>query len=99
MIHLAKYPIEQHLVDEPDPELRRIFHLIRHQNRPFRKSEFTDHKSIVVYLNRNGWTARVSHADLVATVDEEVIAYRTMMKALYEAQISTGNTTALSDAT
>jgi hypothetical protein len=46
-----------------------------------------DQKSIVLHLNRKGWTTRVIHNDVVATLCEEAIAYRTMMKYLREAQI------------
>jgi hypothetical protein len=46
-----------------------------------------------------GWKARVIHDDLTATLGPEVVAPRTMMKDLPEAQISPGNTTASSDVT
>jgi precorrin-2 methylase len=45
-----------------------------------------DQKSIVVYLNRKGWMARVIHYDLVARVGEEAIAYSIVRKYLREAQ-------------
>jgi hypothetical protein len=45
-----------------------------------------DQKSIGLYLNRKGWTARVIHDDLVATFGMEAIAYSTMTKYLREAQ-------------
>jgi hypothetical protein len=61
MIHTDKYPHRQYLVDEPGPELRRILHFIRHPNRPLRNPEFLNQKSIVLYLNRKGWIARVIH--------------------------------------
>jgi hypothetical protein len=54
LIHPDKYRLRQYLVDEPDAELRRILHLIRHQNRPLRNPEFMDQKSIVLCLNRKG---------------------------------------------
>jgi hypothetical protein len=52
-----------------------------------------------MYLNRKGWTARVIHNDLVATLGEEAIAYITTMKFLREALISPDDLTTLSDAT
>jgi hypothetical protein len=91
MIHTDKYPLRQYLADEPDPELRRILHLIKHQNCPLGIPEFMDQKSIVLDLNRMGWMARVSHNDLVATLGEEAIAYNTVTKYLREAQISAGD--------
>jgi hypothetical protein len=45
-----------------------------------------DQRSIVLYLNRNGWMARVIHDDLVATLGEEGVAYSTVRKYLHEAQ-------------
>jgi hypothetical protein len=84
MTHRDNYPLRQCLVDEPDPDLTHILHLIKHQNRPLRDPEFMDQKSIVLYLNRKGWTAQVIHDDLVARLGEEAIAYRTMMKYLRE---------------
>jgi hypothetical protein len=80
LIHPDKYRLRQYLVDDPDPELRRILHLIRHQSRPFRNAEFMGQKSIVFYLNRKDWMARVIHDDLVATLGEEAIAYSTVTK-------------------
>jgi hypothetical protein len=77
MIHPDRYPLRQYLVDEPDRELRRILHLIRHQNRPSMNPEFMDNKSIVLYLNRKGWTVRVIRDDLVVTLGEGAITYST----------------------
>jgi hypothetical protein len=74
MIHLDKYHFRQYLVDEPDPELKRVLHLTRRQNHPFRHPEVIDHKTTVLYLNRKGGMARVIHDDLVATLSEEAIA-------------------------
>jgi hypothetical protein len=51
-------------------------------------------KSIVLHLNSKGWTTRVIHDNLVATLREEAIAYKTIMKYLREARISPGNPTA-----
>jgi hypothetical protein len=68
-----------------------ILHLIKHQNRPLRDPEFMDRQSIVLYLNRKGRTFQVIHDDLVARLGEEAIAYRTMMKYLREARISSDN--------
>jgi hypothetical protein len=86
LIHPDKYCLRQYLVDEPDPEPRRILHLIRTQNRPFRNPECMDQKSIVLYLNRKGWMGRVIHDDLVATLGEEAISDSTVTKYLREAQ-------------
>jgi hypothetical protein len=85
-IHPDKYRLRQYLVDESDPELGRILHLIGHQDRMFRHFEVMDQKSIVLYLNRKGWMARVIHDDLVATLGDEAIAYSTVTKYLREAQ-------------
>jgi hypothetical protein len=68
-----KYPLRQQLVDQPDPKLRRTLYLIRNQNRASRNPAFMDQESIVLYLPRKGWTARVIHDDLVATLGEEAI--------------------------
>jgi hypothetical protein len=54
-----------------------------------------DQKSVVLYLNRKGWMARVIHDDLVATLGEEAIAYSNMTKYLREAQTSPDDATAL----
>jgi hypothetical protein len=43
-------------------------------------------KSIVLYLNRKGWTAQIMRDDLVATLGEEPFAYRTVTKCFREAQ-------------
>jgi hypothetical protein len=64
MIHTDKYPLRQYLADESDPELRRILHVIKHQNYPFTSPEFMDQKSIVLDFNMKGWMARVIHDDL-----------------------------------
>jgi hypothetical protein len=85
MIHPDKYHLRQYLVDEPDPELRRIFHLIRHHNPPWRNPESMDPKSIVFYL--------------VATLGEGAITYSTVTKYLRGAQISLSDPTPRSDAT
>jgi hypothetical protein len=37
-----KYPLRQYPVDAPDPELRHILQLSRHQNPPFINPEFMD---------------------------------------------------------
>jgi hypothetical protein len=58
-----------------------------------------DQKSIVLYLNRKGWTARVIHDDLVATLGEEAMEYSMVTKSLHEAQTSPDDTTSLSNAT
>jgi hypothetical protein len=86
--HHDRYSFRQYLVDEPDPDLRRILHLTTHQNRPSRNSEFIDQKSIVLDLIRKSWTVQVIHDDLVATLDEQAIAYSTVMKYLREEQIN-----------
>jgi hypothetical protein len=96
--HPDKYRLIQYFVNEPYLELRGILHLIRYQNRPSRNTEFVDQKSIVLYLNRKGGTVQDIQHDRIATLGKEAIAYRTMMKYLYEAQISPGNTTDLPDA-
>jgi hypothetical protein len=54
MIPPDKYSLRQYLVDELDPELRRLLHLIRYQDRPLRNPESMDRKSNVPYLNRKG---------------------------------------------
>jgi hypothetical protein len=86
LVHADKYRLRQYLVDKPDPELRRILHLIRHQNRSLRNPGIMGQRSIVLYLNRNGWMARVIHDELEATLGEEAIAYGTVTKYLREAQ-------------
>jgi hypothetical protein len=97
MIPRDKYLLRQYLVDEPDPELRRIRYLIKHRNRPPRHPEFMNQKSIVLYLNRKGGTAPVMHENLVATLGEEAILYNTVRKYLREAKISPGDPTAFLD--
>jgi hypothetical protein len=91
-IHLDKYRLRQYLVDKPDPELRRILHLVRHYNRQFRDSEGMDEKSIAFYLNRKGWTARLIPDDLVSILDEEAIPCSNVRKYLRD-QIIRGNFT------
>jgi hypothetical protein len=54
-----------------------------------------DQRSIVLYRNRKGWMARVIHNDLVATLGEEAIAYRTVTKYLREVQTGPDDATAL----
>jgi hypothetical protein len=49
-----------------------------------------DKQSLLLYLNRKGWTARVIDNDLVPTFGEEAVAYSTVTKYLHEAQISPG---------
>jgi hypothetical protein len=56
-----------------------------------------DPKSIVLYLHRNDWTARVIHDDLVATLDEKSIAYNTVTRDLRDARINPSVATRLSD--
>jgi hypothetical protein len=99
LIHPDKYRLRQYLFDEPDPELRRIFHLIRLQHRTSNGFKGMDQKSIVLYLNRKGWMARVIHDDLAATLGEEALAYSTVMKSLRVARINPRDATPLSDAT
>jgi hypothetical protein len=88
MIHPHKYPLRQYLVDEPDPELRLNLCLIGYGNRPLSSPDFLNRQSIVLCLNRKGWTARVVHDDLVAALSEEAIAFCMVTKCLREAQIS-----------
>jgi hypothetical protein len=54
-----------------------------------------DQRSIVLYLNRKGWMARVIQDDLVATLGDERIAYSTVTKYLREVQTGPDNATAL----
>jgi hypothetical protein len=54
-----------------------------------------DQRSIVLYLDRNGWMARVIHDDLVATLCEEAMAYITVRKYLHEAQPGPDDASAL----
>jgi hypothetical protein len=54
-----------------------------------------DQRSIVLYLNRKGWMARVIHDDLVATLGEKGIAYSNMTKSFREAQTGPDDATAL----
>jgi hypothetical protein len=53
-----------------------------------------DQKSIVLYLNRKGWMARIIHDDRVATLGKEAIAYSTVMKYLSEAHTGPDDATA-----
>jgi hypothetical protein len=94
LINRDKYHLRHYLVDDRDPELRRILHLIRHQHRTFRAFESVDQKSIALYLNRKGWTARAIHDDLVSILSEEAIAYRTVRKYFREAQTGPDDATA-----
>jgi hypothetical protein len=50
-----------------------------------------------LHFNRKSWTTRAIYNDRAATLGEEAIAYRTMMKYLREAQVSPGNTTPVAD--
>jgi hypothetical protein len=94
LINPDQYPLRQYLADEPHAKLRRIVFLIRRQNCPLRNPEFMYRKSIVLYLDRNGWTAQVIHRDLVATLGEQAIAYSAVTKYSREVQISPGDPTA-----
>jgi hypothetical protein len=58
-----------------------------------------DQQRIVVYLKRKGWTTRVIHNNLVATLAEEAIAYSTVTEHFRETQNSPGDPIQLSDAT
>jgi hypothetical protein len=69
----GKYSFRQYLVDVPDPELKPVLQVIRHQNCPLRSSGFMDQRSNVLYLNRKSLTAEVTHDDLVATLGEEAM--------------------------
>jgi hypothetical protein len=74
MIHPDKYTLRQYLVDKPDAEMKRILHIIRHQNHQLGNPTFRDQRSIVFYRNRQGWTAWVIHDDHVDKLCEEAIA-------------------------
>jgi hypothetical protein len=54
-----------------------------------------DQRSIVLYLNRKGWMARVIHDNLVATLGEEAIAYSSMTKYIREVQTGPDDAPAL----
>jgi hypothetical protein len=54
-----------------------------------------DPRSIVLYLNRTGWMARVIHDDLAATLGEEAIACGSVTKYLCEAQTGPDDVTPL----
>jgi hypothetical protein len=54
-----------------------------------------DQRSLVLYLNRNGWMAQLVHDDLVATLCEEAIAYSTVRKYLHEVQTGPDDAAAL----
>jgi hypothetical protein len=56
-----------------------------------------DRRSIVLYLNKNGWTAQLIHDNLVGTVAKEATAYGTMTKSFREAQIGPGDSFSFSD--
>jgi hypothetical protein len=58
-----------------------------------------DHKSIVLYLHREGWTALVIYDDLAATLGEKAIAYIRATKYLREVQINPSDPTLISDTT
>jgi hypothetical protein len=55
-----------------------------------------DQRSIVLYLNRKGWTAQVIRDDLVATLDAQAVAYRTATGYLRMAHIIARDATAIS---
>jgi hypothetical protein len=76
--HPDKYALGEYLVEKPDPELRPVLHVTRHQNSTGKSPGFMDQRSIVIYLNRKGLTTQVIHADLVATLGEEATAYSTV---------------------
>jgi hypothetical protein len=96
--HPEKYPIRQYYVDKPYPELRPILQFVRHQKCTFRSVGFMDKRSIVLYLNRKGWTAQVMHDDLVATLGEEALAYITVTNYPWAARIIPRDATQFSDA-
>jgi hypothetical protein len=54
-----------------------------------------EQRSFVLYLNRKGWKAQVTHDDLVATLGEKAIAYSNIPKYLREAQTCPDDATAL----
>jgi hypothetical protein len=54
-----------------------------------------DQRSIVLYLNRKGWMARVIHDDLVTTLGEEAIAHSTVTNYLREVQTGPDDASAL----
>jgi hypothetical protein len=58
-----------------------------------------DQISIFLYLKRNGWTARVIHNDILATLGEAAIAYGLVTQYLREAQIGPCESIASSDVT
>jgi hypothetical protein len=94
-----QYSLRQYLIDKPDPELRPILHLIRHQNCTSRSPGFMDLRSIVLYLNRKDWIAQVIHDDLVATLGEEAIAYGMVTNYFRAVRIFPLDATRFSDAT
>jgi hypothetical protein len=69
-----KYSLSHYLVDKPDPELRAVHRLIRHQDCTLTKPGFMAQRSIVLYLNRKNWTTQGIHDDLVAILGAEAIA-------------------------
>jgi hypothetical protein len=50
-----------------------------------------DLRSIVLYLNKNRWTAQIIHDNLAGTVAKEATAYSAVTKYFHEAQIGPGN--------
>jgi hypothetical protein len=57
-----------------------------------------DRRSIVLYLNKNGWTAQIIHDNLVGTVAKEATTYSTVTQYFREAQIGPGDAVPFSDA-
>jgi carbamoylphosphate synthase small subunit len=57
--------------------------------------EVMDQKSIILYLNRNGWMTKVMHDDLVATLGEEATASSTATKYHREARTGPDDETIL----
>jgi hypothetical protein len=54
-----------------------------------------DRRSVVLYLDRKGWMARVIRNDLIATLGEEVLAYIPVTKYLGEVQTGRDDATPL----
>jgi hypothetical protein len=80
---------------DPDPELGRILQLIRSHNCSWTTSESMNSKSMVLYLQRKGWTALDIHDDLVSTLGDEANVYNTVTEHLADAQIYSADATAL----
>jgi hypothetical protein len=57
-----------------------------------------DLRSIVLYLDKNGWAAKIIHDNLVGTVAREASAYSIVTKYFREAQIGPGDAVPFSDA-